>query len=110
MNFSGNIFDIPYPMPDGELTEIILSNNNVRIERIVSHGQVSPDGFWYDQPENEWVLVLSGCGELEFECETIRLTAGESYLIKSHRRHRVSYTSIDPPCVWLCVFAVNSSK
>ena len=104
--FSGNIFDIPPNLPNDELVETIISNGNMRIERIVSCGQVSADGFWYDQAEDEWVLVLAGCGELEFENGIIRLTAGDSYFIEAHRRHRVSYTSEDPPCVWLCVFGM----
>ncbi len=32
-----------------ELVEVLAENKHVRIERIVSTGHASPDGFWYDQ-------------------------------------------------------------
>jgi len=77
----------------------------VRIERIVSHGHVTPDGEWYDQDQDEWVLVLQGAARLSFEDRPdLALTAGEYVNIPAHVRHRVSWTRPDTPTVWLAVF------
>jgi cupin 2 domain-containing protein len=70
----------------------------------VSEGQISPTGFWYDQDEWEWVTVLQGSAELEFSDATRRMSVGDWVFIPAHERHRVAYTSSEPPCVWLAVF------
>ena len=97
-----NIFDLPeLPLPE-ELTTILVREGSVRIERIVSTGQISD---WYDQSETEFVALLDGRAEIEFENgKIIALSKGGALLIKPHERHRVSYTSAEPPCIWLCVF------
>lgn len=96
-------------LPDartGESVETILAAPGVRIERIVSLGQVSPNGFWYDQPEGEWVLLLSGAARLRFadEAEARALGPGDCVHIAAHRRHRVDWTDPKQPTVWLAVF------
>ena len=105
-----NIFDLSLvlrpvqaklPLPE-ELTTILDESNGVRIVRIVSTGQVSD---WYDQSETEFVVLLEGNAIIEYECgKSVSLSKGDTLLIKPHERHRVSYTSGEPPCVWLCVF------
>jgi cupin 2 domain-containing protein len=91
----------PLPLPD-ELTTILAESGNVRIERIVSTGQTSD---WYDQTETEFALLLEGNAAIEYlNGKTVTLSKGGTLLIKPRERHRVSYTSADPPCVWLCVF------
>ena len=97
-----NIFDLPaLPLPE-ELTTVLTENDNVRIERIVSTGQTSD---WYDQPETEFVVLLEGSAVVEYESgRSITLMKGDTLLIEPHKRHRVSYTSNEPPCIWLCVF------
>lgn len=97
------------PLPDahtGEVFDRLLSRPGLRIERIVSHGQASPPGFWYDQRETEWVLVLAGAAWLRFEDEAEpRLLAPGDWLdIAPHRRHRVDWTDPATPTVWLVVF------
>ena len=87
-----------------ELTETLVSAGSVRIERIVSHGHKSPDGFWYDQPEHEWVVVLQGSARLQFEDEDIELNPGDFVNIPAHRKHRVDWTTPDEPTIWLAVF------
>ena len=76
----------------------------MRIERIVSTGQTTAPAQWYDQPGDEWVVLLSGRATLRWEdgalCE---LAPGGWLLIPAHVRHRVEATSMDPPCVWLAV-------
>ena len=99
----GNLFTNVRPSAE-EYTEVLKSDSNTRIERIVSTGQVSPPGFWYDQDEWEYVAVLQGSAELETESDRISMNAGDWVLIPAHERHRVSYTSSEPPCVWLAVF------
>ena len=89
----------------GETVERLAGGGAVRIERIVSHGQASPDGFWYDQDEAEFVLVLAGAAELEFaDGEVVALGPGDWVEIAAHRRHRVAWTNPDRPTVWLTVF------
>ena len=97
-----NIFELPaLPLPE-ELTTVLAESGNVRIERIISTGQTSK---WYDQTETEFIVPLEGNAAIEFENDkSIRLTKGNTILIQPHERHRVSVTSSDPPCVWLCVF------
>ncbi len=96
-------------LPDaraGEVTETILAAPGLRIERIVSLGQASPPGFWYDQPEAEWVLLLKGAARLRFadEPEARVLSPGDCLDIAAHRRHRVEWTDPAEPTVWLAVF------
>ncbi|MCL2748436.1 MAG: cupin domain-containing protein [Oscillospiraceae bacterium] len=97
-----NIFDLPpLPVPD-ELTTVLAESGNIRIERIISTGQASG---WYDQPETEFVALLEGNAAIEFaNGKTVTLAKGDTLLLLPHERHRVMYTSTDPPCVWLCVF------
>ncbi|MGI5895052.1 MAG: cupin domain-containing protein [Candidatus Merdivicinus sp.] len=105
-----NLLTVSNSPADEEICEILWQGRNVRVERILSAGQTSPSGFWYDQPETEWLTVLDGCGEVEMETgELHRLYKGDTLLIPAHARHRVSYTSTEPPCIWLCVFGEEAS-
>lgn len=95
-------------LPDaraGEIVERLAGGATARIERIVSHGQTSPAGFWYDQDEAEFVVVLAGTARLEFaDGEIVEMAAGDWLDIAPHRRHRVAWTDPDRPIVWLAVF------
>ncbi|MBO0710130.1 MAG: cupin domain-containing protein [Acetobacteraceae bacterium] len=88
-----------------ETFETLFTRRGLRIERIVSRGHASPPGFWYDQDWGEWVIVLSGAASLLLEGETgaRHLGPGESLDLPAHQRHRVEWTSDDPPTVWLAV-------
>ena len=100
-----NLFaDLPTTLPE-ELVEVLAENNLVRIERIVSTGQVSPDGFWYDQAEAEWVVVLMGEAKLllEGDDQPIHMRPGDHVNIPAHRKHRVEWTKPDDPTMWLVV-------
>lgn len=104
-----NLLELPRILPPEELCETLWQGANARVERICSAGQVSPPGFWYDQNEAEWLTVLQGTGEVTFSDGRIaRLSAGDTLLIPAHSRHRVSYTSTEPPCIWLCFFAAEA--
>ncbi|MEM9553091.1 MAG: cupin domain-containing protein [Acidobacteriota bacterium] len=89
-----------------ERVDVLVETSHLRIERIVSTGQASPPGFWYDQDEHEWVLLLSGHAGLRFEHEdeVRRLAPGDQVDIPAHARHRVEWTSESEPTVWLAVF------
>jgi len=96
--------DLPKTLAAEKITQLACGQN-VRIERIVSTGQMSPPGFWYDQPGAEWVLLLAGAAELRFEGEHAprRLGPGDACLIPAHLRHRVEWTDPDQPSVWIAV-------
>ncbi|NLS93733.1 MAG: cupin domain-containing protein [Planctomycetaceae bacterium] len=89
-----------------ELIDVLAEGKSVRIERIISTGQASPEGFWYDQDEAEWVAVLKGEAKLLFEgdAEPLLLKPGDHVTIPAHRKHRVEWTSSEEPTVWLAVF------
>ena len=88
-----------------EVITALLTTPNVRIERIVSTGQASPPGFWYDQNESEWVVLLTGSAGLRFDSDTeVReLRPGDYLHIPAHVRHRVEWTHPSEPTVWLAV-------
>ena len=89
-----------------ERIEPLLESATVRIERIVSHGQSTDVGDWYDQDENEWVVLLKGEAQLRFEDDNqlLDLKPGDYLNIPAHRRHRVEWTASDQPTVWLVIF------
>jgi cupin 2 domain-containing protein len=102
---TGNLFaDLPPLLADEQITTLI-SSPDVRIERIVSHGQSSPPGFWYDQAQAEWVIVLAGSARVMFEGESAarQMAAGDHVHIPAHRRHRVEWTDPAQATVWLAV-------
>ena len=94
-------------LPDAiprEINEVLARAEHIRIERIISQGQASPDGFWYDQDENEFVLLVQGAARLQFEDGTVEMKPGDWIIISAHRRHRVDWTTPDEKSVWLAVF------
>ena len=100
-----NIFaGLPDFPQDNEIFDVITRNNNIKIERIVSTGQSSPENFWYNQEQNEFVLLLSGKAELEFEDHIVTLTKGDYLLIRSGMKHRVRSTDDSEHTIWLAVF------
>jgi cupin 2 domain-containing protein len=111
MTATHNIFsDVPAEIR-GEFFQDILRSDHVRIERIVSHGEKaklnvhkSPEGFWYDQQENEWVLLVAGTAELSFaDGRRVALLPGDHLLIPAHTRHRVEKTDPEQNTIWLAV-------
>jgi len=85
------------------LEAIVRGAGGILLERIVSHGQTSPDGFWYDQEQDEWVMVLEGEAKLAFEDgRELGLSRGQSVFLPRRLKHRVTYTS--SPCIWLALF------
>jgi cupin 2 domain-containing protein len=102
---TGNLFaDLP-AAGDEEETTMLCRLRGARVERIVSTGQASPPGFWYDQASTEWVVVLSGAAGLLFEGEDAPrvLGPGDHVAIPAHVRHRVEWTDSERETVWLAV-------
>ncbi len=100
-----NLWDgIPAELPE-ELFATLHRADGIRIERIVSQGQASPAGFWYDQEEHEWVLLLEGSAAVQFEGEAdpVELRRGSYLNIPAHARHRVAWTAPDQKTVWLAI-------
>jgi cupin 2 domain-containing protein len=97
-----NIFaDLPQ-RGDAESLFSLFQSGSTKIERIVSRSHSSPPDFWYDQPEDEWVIVLLGAAILEFEGgESVELKAGDYLTLRRHVRHRVAHTSVET--IWLAV-------
>ena len=83
-----------------------LETAGLRLERIHSCQASSPEGFWYDQPEQEWVTILQGSARIRFadEPEARELNRGDSLLFSAHRRHRVERTDPDPGTIWLALY------
>lgn len=100
-----NLFDnTPQSLPQ-EFIEVMTKSDNVTIERIVSRGHVTPEGEWYDQDRNEWVVLLTGAARLKLEEgeELVHLNPGDSLLLPAHLRHRVEWTDPDQDSIWIAV-------
>jgi cupin 2 domain-containing protein len=103
---SSNFFSNLPDATGAEVVDEVLRRPGVRIERIVSRGQASPAGFWYDQAESEFVLLMAGAARLRFEDESSdrELKPGDYLDIPAGRRHRVVWTDPEQTTVWLAVF------
>lgn len=99
-----NLFENLPTTSSEEVFEAIAGNQTVKIERIISHGQTSPATGWYDQAQNEWVVVLAGAAILDFEVgEPVRLDPGDYITLAPHQKHRVVWTDPQQPTLWLAV-------
>lgn len=102
---SGNLFSgLPKSRRD-EQVDTLLARPGARIERIVSTGQASPEDFWYDQPQDEWVCVIAGAATLVIEGEPHprHMKPGDWLELPAHLRHRVAWTDTSQPTIWLAV-------
>ncbi|HNW98522.1 MAG TPA: cupin domain-containing protein [Bacteroidales bacterium] len=101
----GNLFKKNNIAGKEELFDTLLENKNLKIESIVSAGHTTPENTWYDQQDDEWVILLKGEAEILFEKENnkVQLREGDYILIPAHCKHRVTYTSTVPQCIWLAV-------
>ena len=101
MSDQNNLFaNLPQKLPQ-ELFQTLLQGDNLRIERIVSHGHASAVDFWYEQPRHEWVIVLKGAARLQLEDGMIEMKPGDFINIPAFSKHRVDWTTPDEPTVWL---------
>ncbi|MCF8298927.1 MAG: cupin domain-containing protein [Saprospiraceae bacterium] len=100
-----NIFSIiGQNLEKGEVFEKLVQNKDFKFERIISKGQISNENQWYDQEDNEWVILLQGEATIEFaNKEKINLEAGDYILIPAHEKHKIIFTSSEPECIWLAL-------
>ncbi|MBN1382846.1 MAG: cupin domain-containing protein [Deltaproteobacteria bacterium] len=105
MNRQKNLFNNIPPELSNELTECILQEKTFKIKRIISRGHASPEGFWYNQDDHEWVVLLKGSAGLRFEnkVETVILNVGDYIHIPAHCRHRVEWTDARHETLWLAI-------
>ncbi len=104
MNFPENIFQ-KLPDSDSEVFEELLKTGNFKLERIISRGQSTPEGEWYDQNNAEWVILLSGSAGIKFDDndEIIELKKGDYLNIPPHKKHRVEWTDKKYETVWIAL-------
>ena len=99
-----NIFDQIPAVLHSEVFDSLVEANGVRIERIISRGHASPESGWYDQGQDEWVIVLRGKAAIAFEDKpSVCLREGDYINIKAHEKHRVEWTDPEVETVWLAV-------
>ena len=104
-----NLFELTLQPAGQEQFATLFENDAVKIERIVSHSYEGPEDFWYDQAQTEWVIVLRGEAELEFEGgNLIRLSSGDYLTIPSHTRHRVRWAGAET--FWLAVHMKDGGR
>ena len=104
MKFDNIFSKVPYFMQD-EISETLLKSEHFKLEGIISSGQATPPGEWFDQNTNEWVILLSGSAGLRFddEEEVCIMYSGDYVNIPAHKRHRVEWTDPEQKTVWLAL-------
>jgi cupin 2 domain-containing protein len=110
LSSDGNLLTDLFKLTTGcdEQFHTLFNGGHIRIERILSNGNITPPDEWYDQSEDEWVLLVAGKAELMFsDGSTCPLKAGDYIMIPAGRKHKVTYTS--RPAVWLAIFIQNKS-
>ncbi len=106
----GNIFgNLPAGQMPHEVFETLVSSEGIRIERIISTGQATPEGEWLDQDRDEWVVLLQGAAALQFEGEEDEraMKPGDWVQIPARQRHRVAWIASGKPTVWLAVHYIK---
>jgi cupin 2 domain-containing protein len=99
-----NLWELPNPLPTQEQFDVLLQTPTITVERIISTGQVTSLDQWYDQARAEWVVLLQGSAQITYDTgEVFNLLKGDYLLIAAHQKHRVTFTSQDPPCIWLAL-------
>lgn len=100
----GNIFELLPTDLSAEVFETIFQKSGLKIERIISEGHVTPTDDWYDQNQDEWVMVLQGSAKLLYEDgREIVLNRGDYLTIPAHQKHQVSWTDPEQKTIWLAV-------
>jgi len=102
---SGNLLSKLPASASEEAFERLLESKGLRLERIVSTGQITPPGDWLVQDWDEWVVILTGGATLLIEGELAprELRPDDWISVPAGVRHRVEWTSREPPTVWLAL-------
>lgn len=94
----------PHDAPDhGELTEAVARIGGVAVEQILSGRLDSPRD--YNQPHDEWVIVLSGRAVLEVEGKPNVLVSGNWMFLPAGVHHRLVETEAGTS--WLALHATG---
>jgi cupin 2 domain-containing protein len=99
-----NIFEQIIVDKKEEIFFEIFKNKTIKVEKIVSNGQKSPENFWYEQDKSEFILLLEGFAILQFENREVELKKGDCLNIEAYQKHKVKFTSLDEPTIWFAVF------
>jgi len=102
---TSNIYsNIPEELPN-ELSEKIIYNKSFKLERIISKGHSTTKGQWYDQGQDEWVILLKGSAGIAIEGEPgiVVLKPGDYMHLPAHFKHRVEWTDPATETVWLAL-------
>lgn len=102
-----NLFEPGEPTPEETVT-VLYDSDGTRIEQIISWGQATDENFWYDQDEDEWLILLKGRAVLRYDDSLLALRKGKPHLIPAHVRHQVAATT--SPTIWLCVFSKKEAE
>ncbi len=87
-----------------ELFDKLLEGKRFIVNRIVSPSMPEGDVKWYDQEEDEWLVLLQGEASIEYSDGKKKMLKPFDILnIPAHCRHRVAYTSSEPLAVWLTI-------
>lgn len=99
-----NFFEnIPQVNDGEEIIEVISENSFLKIERIISNNSISPKSGWHEQNNDEWVMLIQGNAKILFEDKEIELYRGDNLYIPAKTKHKVTYTSSIPICIWLAI-------
>jgi cupin 2 domain-containing protein len=99
-----NLFDdIPSELPE-EFFTLLMEQDGIKLERIVSDGHASPENFWYNQDQNEWILLIAGSAILRVGEKKVKLDVGDFLFLPAHQQHRVESTSKTEKTIWLALF------
>ncbi|MBC7986340.1 MAG: cupin domain-containing protein [Sphingomonadaceae bacterium] len=95
------------PLPAAKRKEAfteLLARPGIRLERIVSRGQATPEDAPMVQDHDEWVVLLQGAAGIRVEDSSeVSLNPGDWLLIERRLRHWVTWTASDRPTVWLAL-------
>lgn len=101
---SGSLWEVSGIVPGAEVFDTLARGPAWRLERIVSQGCASPEGFWYDSDDDEWVVLVRGGARIAFEERgSLELKAGDWVGLPARTRHRVEWVTED--ALWLALHA-----
>lgn len=102
-----NIFENIELAGEEEQFDLLQKGLHYRIERIVTSGHSSPEGFYYEQENDEWIFLVQGEVILEMEEKYVQMKTGDHLFIPKNCRHRIEKSSVEPVCIWVCILIIN---